>query len=494
MTAARHSRAGRYGVAIISVGCAMLLKLDFGPWLGEESPFLLLFAAVTIAAWYGGLGPAVLATLLATLGTDYFFLHPVHRFLDLDHSSSVRLLIFLIEALTLSAFSAALQRARERAEIEAAEQRRSRELFRNTFELAGVGIARVAPDGHFLQVNQRLCDILGYQNEELLLHSFQSITYPEDLPLDIDAQQRMLAGKAKRYAAEKRYFRKDGTVVWADLAVSLVREPGRPDYFITVIADITDRKQSEEKIRLLNESLEHRVEERTEELREANAELRAFTYSIAHDLRAPLTSMQGLAQALMDDYGEAMEPMAREYTKRIIRATARMDTMTQDLLGYSQLYRSELRLEPVSLESVVDEVLAGIAPNIAARRAQVRVERPLPAVIGHVATLQQIIANLISNGVKFVDSATCPVIVIRAENGGDAVRLWVEDNGIGIAPEYHERIFGVFERLHGVAEYPGSGIGLAIVRRGAERLGGTAGVISSPGQGSRFWIDFSIHS
>lgn len=487
-----RSFLARYGLAVILVSLALTTKLIVGGWFGIERPFLLLFAAVTVTALYGGLGPAILAITLASLGTAYFFL-PNLNSLHLDHVSLLRLVTFAAETLTVSLFISALHRARRRSEAEAIELGRSRELFKNTFEHAAVGLAHVGTDGRFLRVNQPLCDMLGYTREELLRRSFQEITHPDDLAADLQRLRKLLAGDTDTYSIEKRYFRADGSIIWINLTVSIVRSTATcSDYFISVIEDITKRKRAEEEILRLNERLELRVEERTRELEEANGELRAFTYSIAHDLRAPLTSLQGLAQALLDDCGETMTPEAREYASRISAASARMDRMTQDLLGYSQVHRTELVLEPVELEKVVDEALAQASAQMAATGAETRVERPMPAVIAHAATLQQIIANLLSNAIKFVPSGAVPRIVIRAEPRGRMVRLWVEDNGIGIAPEHRERIFGVFERLHAGGGYSGTGIGLAIVRRGAERMGGSTDVESMPGEGSRFWVELPM--
>lgn len=238
--------------------------------------------------------------------------------------------------------------------------------------------------------------------------------------------------------------------------------------------------------------LEHRVAERTTQLQEANAELEAFAYSVSHDLRAPLRAMQGFAQALLEDYANQLEPLGQEYAQRIIAAADRMDTLINELLTYSRLSRAELRLQPVGLAIVVSQALADLKPEIEEKQAQIIVKQPLPDVMGHFPTLVQILINLIANALKFVASEVQPQVRIWVEGqetSQSKIRLWVEDNGIGIAPEYHQRIFSVFERLHGVETYPGTGIGLAIARKGIERMGGQVGVESQVSQGSRFWLD-----
>lgn len=256
------------------------------------------------------------------------------------------------------------------------------------------------------------------------------------------------------------------------------------------------RLRIEDALRRARDELEERVRERTAalertnlRLREINAELASFARTVAHDLRAPLRAMQGFAAALMEDYADRLDSVGREYAQRIVAAAQRMDRLIQDLLTYSQLSRAEILLQPVPLDTVVDEVIQQLRETLRERNAQVQVDHPLPTVLGHPTTLLQVLANLVHNAVKFVADGVTPQVRVRAEEHGNWVRVWVEDNGIGIAPEHQERIFGVFERLHSADAYPGTGIGLAIVRKGVERMGGRVGVVSQVNKGSRFWFE-----
>ena len=220
--------------------------------------------------------------------------------------------------------------------------------------------------------------------------------------------------------------------------------------------------------------------------------------------------MQGLSQALLEDYADRLDPIGQDYAHRIAAAAHYMDTLVQDLLTYSRLSRAEMAFQLVGLEGVVQKALSLLVTDIQEKNAQVVVERPLPQVVGHQSTLVQVIENLLSNAVKFVVPGVKPHVRVWAETPptplqeggrggvhrpprrggrGGYVRLWVEDNGIGIAPEHHERIFRVLERLHGIETYPGTGVGLAIVRRGVERMGGRVGLESEAGLGSRFWVE-----
>ena len=376
------------------------------------------------------------------------------------------------------------------------ELREQAERLRAIFEQAAIGITQVALDGRFLTVNQRLCEILGYPREELMARSFQELTYPPDLDTNLALHQPLLAGEIPSFSLEKRYIRKDGDLVWVKLTVSLVRNAaGEPQYFISIVEDINARKQAEEEVRRLNATLERRVSERTGQLAEMNQEMEAFAYSVSHDLRAPLRAMQGFAQALQEDFPDELDPLARQYCRRIVAAAARMDTLILDLLAYSRISRAHLQSQPLSLAAALQEALNILEVEIHESQAQVVIKTPLPWVRAHPATLEQVVSNLLSNAIKFIEPGVRPQVEVWAEPREEGakkrrwVRLWVADNGIGIDPAHQERIFRVFERLHGIETYPGTGIGLAIVKKGIERMGGRVGVESRPEAGSRFWVE-----
>lgn len=250
-----------------------------------------------------------------------------------------------------------------------------------------------------------------------------------------------------------------------------------------------ERKREEEKVRRLNTHLEILVEERTSRLRDTVQELEGFAYNVAHDLRAPLRTMTGFSECLLEDYAGKLDRRGGDFLARIAEGAVRMDALINDLLAYSKLAREEIPLEPVELSQVVAECVAELAGEIERRKADVAVEGPLPGVVGHRLALKQTVANLLSNAIKFLPPGVLPRVTVRAEPRGRRVRLWVEDNGIGIDPKFHGRIFGVFQRLHGPGKYPGTGIGLAIVRKAMERMGGSSGLESEEGSGSRFWIE-----
>ena len=248
-------------------------------------------------------------------------------------------------------------------------------------------------------------------------------------------------------------------------------------------------KDAETKLRQYADTLEETVAQRTAQLQETIAQLKAYSYSISHDLRAPLRAMHGYARILLDEFQARLGPDGKVYLERILSAAERMDNLIQGVLSYSQLANSELQPEAIDLDRLIQDVIEHYpALSSAAANGRIRVETPLPRVMAPQAALSQCVSNLLTNAVKFVPDGTAPDVRLRAECQDRDVRLWVEDKGIGIAPEYQSRIFGVFECIPGPRTYEGTGIGLAIVQKAVERMGGKIGVESELGKGSRFWI------
>ena len=249
-------------------------------------------------------------------------------------------------------------------------------------------------------------------------------------------------------------------------------------------------REARDKLARANEDLERQVLERTVQLVEANANLQSFCYTAAHDLRSPLRSIKSFSEIVVEDHGANLGAEGRSMLERISASADQLARLLDNLLEYSRMSQAELKLQPVSLSKAVGEVLALLQGDVRARNATVTAVDPLPEVIGHAATVVLLITNLVSNALKFIPSGVQPQVRIWAERNGSRVRLSVQDNGIGIAPQDQEKIFGAFQRLHGKQAYPGTGLGLAIVRKGAERMGGRVGVESEPGKGSRFWVEF----
>jgi PAS domain S-box-containing protein len=337
--------------------------------------------------------------------------------------------------------------------------------------------------------------LFGYTRQETVGQSI-SIIVPADRP---DEEQNILdriqhGARFEHYETVRR--RKDGTELEVSLTISpLQNERGKIVGASQIARDITARKRAEEALRQaqveLQEhaaKLEKAVAERTADLRATNEQLETFIYSIAHDLRAPLRSMTGYAELILEDYGKTLEPAGQKMLRRIQEASEFMDKLLMDLLTYGRAASAPLQLDTVDVQKAWDSALFQCAGQIENSKAAIETVGPLPQVRADEVTLGQILANLLSNALKFVPPGTRPRIRLRSEPHEARVRLWMEDNGIGIPPDQQGRVFRVFERLHG-ARYAGTGIGLSIVRKGVERMGGRVGVKSEPGTGSSFWIE-----
>lgn len=236
-----------------------------------------------------------------------------------------------------------------------------------------------------------------------------------------------------------------------------------------------------------NTGLDQLVRDRTAELQEMVNELEHFSYTITHDLRAPLRAMHGYAEMLAEDCLPGLDGNGRTYLERIRASAARMDQLITDSLNFSKVLRHQLELTPQDPGPLLASMIESY-PAFQAPLARIRVETPLPRLLANEAGLTQCFSNLLGNAVKFVPRGRVPEIVIRAERRAECVRLWFEDNGIGIPPEMSGRVFGMFQRLS--KDYEGTGIGLALVKKVAERMQGRVGFDSVPGAGSRFWLEF----
>lgn len=260
-------------------------------------------------------------------------------------------------------------------------------------------------------------------------------------------------------------------------------------------AEVAARKGAEHALREardelanINLALEHRVQERTRTLEETIQELEAFSYTVSHDLRAPLRAMYGYSEVLLDLAGNKLTADEREYLHRISRAGQRLDHMIHDVLRYCRVSRAEVVLQPVDIAQIVRGIIAEY-PGLRGETTVITIREPLGRVLAHEVLLSQCIANLLLNAVKFIAADVEPRVSILSESRGPIVRLWIEDNGIGIEPRHISKLFGMFERIHPSSAFEGNGIGLAIVKRAVRRLGGDVGVESTPGAGSRFWLD-----
>jgi PAS domain S-box-containing protein len=354
------------------------------------------------------------------------------------------------------------------------ELRDSEERFRTTFEQAPIGIVHTSPERRFLRVNPCFCRMVGYSAEELMGLSFTQITHQDNSEDNIHNLGLMLEGKVPNYVTDKRYIRKDGSLIWAHITVSLVRgAQEEPKYFVTIVEDITARKQAQALL-----------EERTHDLARSNADLEQFAYVASHDLQEPLRMVSSFTQLLERRYRGQLDERANEYIHFITDGSQRMHRLINDLLSYSRVGTRGRPFAAVELESVLAQAAENLQITLEESGALLTHD-PLPVVYADEIQLVQLLQNLIANAVKF-RSTEPPSIYLSAAPRGNEWAIAVRDNGIGIEPQYFERIFVIFQRLHLREEYPGTGIGLAICKKIVGRHGGQIWVESTPGQGATF--------
>lgn len=383
---------------------------------------------------------------------------------------------------------------RKRLERELREQE---EEFRTAFQLSAVGQAQASlVSGRLQRVNSRLCEMTGYSEPELLDMNFIALVHPQERGSCWDNFNRVVRGEVPHLETECRYLRKDGSFISVVVAAALIRDAsGQPVRVTAAINDVTQRKQdqlalqaAQEELNRYTEDLEQRVEERTAELRQSFKSMQEFTYTIAHDLRAPLRATHSFATLLLQNYATNLDREGRDFTERIVEAALRMDNLIGDLLEYGRVVSADVRLGPVDTQRVVSGVVREAQTAEAAARVQIEIIPPLPPVLANAALLSKTVGHLVQNALKFMAPGVTPRVQIRAEPLEGWVRLKVCDNGIGIAPEFHGEIFRAFQRL-APAQGVGTGMGLAIVQKAVERMRGRVGLESEPGKGSCFWVE-----
>ncbi|QXD14427.1 PAS domain S-box protein [Rhodocaloribacter litoris] len=384
--------------------------------------------------------------------------------------------------------TAELEHTIARLEEEIAERRRtehalrlSEARYRAIVEDQTELICRFTPEGVTTFANAAYARYFGRTVDEIVGSTFIPEIPPEDQHLLAQNLDDLNCASPVR-TVELRIIRPGGDVrwhLWTHRA--LCDEQGRIVEYQAVGRDITERKQAEEQIRRLNRDLQRRAAR----LEAANRELQAFSYSVSHDLRAPLRAIRSFADLLAR---HPHDEQTRHFLNHILEASERMEQLIEDLLAYARLGRKAVGREPVPLARVFDQVEKTLAPRLQALDA--RLDRPddLPVVKGDPTLLQQVFLNLMENALTYHRQGIPPEITIRSETTSGQVLVHVVDNGIGIPAAFHTQIFQVFHRLHGREEYPGTGIGLAIVKKAVEMMDGQVTVTSEAGAGSTFTV------
>jgi len=377
-------------------------------------------------------------------------------------------------------------RKRSEDEIRAAEVR-----LRVLFDHAPIGVGEVTLSGKLVRVNQYFCQFVGYTADEVLsMRGMTDLLHPDDIEAHVAIRQRILSEEIETYSADRRFVQKGGGVIWGEVQRSLVRDPaGHPLLYIDTIRDITAQREAESEVRALTAELEARVEQRTAELELSNKNLRAFSYSIAHDLRTPLRGLNGFSDALLEDYGEILGETGRGYAQRIQAASERMGTMIDDLLRLSQVTHADMNLVPVDLSAEVAAIADGLRSVDPGRRVSFAIQEGVWVTADRIL-IRAVLDNLVENAWKFTagrDDATIEFATAATEDDG-TVCCYVRDNGVGFDPAYADKLFQPFQRLHTPREFPGTGVGLASVQRIIERHGGRVWAQGAVDGGATFYF------
>jgi PAS domain S-box-containing protein len=334
-------------------------------------------------------------------------------------------------------------------------------------------------------------DILGATQDRIPADIAPKSVHPEDMERILAAVSRSFDPALREVCgAEFRILRPDGSVRWVAGRGRVLFDdsanPPQPVKFVGVLFDITERKRLESELLRHTAQLEQLVHERTAKLEDAVAELEHFSYTITHDMRAPLRAMSGFAEVLLTECADSLPPHRRDLMRKISDAALRMDHLINDALDYSRVVRVELELRPIDPAALIAGIVESY-PQFHPPHAEITIQPQMPQVLANEGALTQCFSNLLGNAVKFVEPGKVPQVSVSAERRGEFVRVWVKDNGIGIGSEYQDKIWQMFQRLN--RAYQGTGIGLALVRKVVERMSGTVGVESELGQGSRFWVE-----
>jgi PAS domain S-box-containing protein len=374
--------------------------------------------------------------------------------------------------------------------------RESEERYRTLFENAQIGIYRTTPDGRILAANPALIQMLGYASfAELAARNLEQDGFEPDYPRRRFKEQLEREGEVR--GLDSVWTRRDGAAIFVRENAQAIRgKDGRILYYEGTVEDVTERKRADEEIRRLYAELEQRVVERTAQLQAANKELESFSYSVSHDLRAPLRGIDGWSLALVEDYGDQLDRPAHQYLDRVRAEVQRMGQLIDDLLQLSRVTRAKMRMGPVDLSSLAQSVAARLRAAQPERQVELTVQPGL-AARGDARLLEIALTNLLDNAwkfsarraparIEFGHLTPCPPLLPGEGEGGEV--YFVRDNGVGFDMAFAQKLFGAFQRLHKASEFPGTGIGLATVQRIIHRHGGRVWAEAEVDQGATFYF------
>jgi PAS domain S-box-containing protein len=503
MSSRWRSLFNRYGVALVAVILATLLRMWLDPFLENRAPFSTYFVAIMFAAWYGGIGPSLVVMVVGALAADYFFINPrgslyLYNWVAYDVEHEVAMVLYFLVGVVIALLSESLRAGHRRTEAaraalaeanqglqteiterEKAEQwlLESEQRFRAYFEQGLVGMVMLSANRDWIEANPRFCQLIGYTEKELMAKTWIQLTHPDDLPAEEASFRQMLGGEVRGFVMDKRFIRHDGKIVYASLSMQCMRkETGDVDCILALVQDMTDRKQNEQAIVRLNERL-----------RNANQDLQGFTSSVCHDLRAPLRAIGGFSQILAKECAAKLDETAKDHLGQIQAGVQHMTALIDDLMKLSRVGRAAVRPESVNLSSLVGTVAEGLRKSEPQRSVEFAVQEGVTAV-GDPNLLRVALENLLGNAWKFTSKHDRAHIEFGVEDQNGQPVYFVRDDGAGFDMKAAEKLFGVFQRMHRATEFAGTGVGLATVARIIRAHGGRVWAEAEVERGATFFF------
>jgi len=460
----------RYTAAVLAVAATLWLRVLLKPVIGQQSPYVSFFLTIVWSSWFGGFGPGVLATTLAAAGEWYYIVAPG----GVGIPQQVAIVLFIGQGVLISYLVDALRKSRRR--------------ISSIVESISDGFAVFDRQWRIIYVNENAAAMTGLSPADLIGKSVWDF-FPRD----------------------------EGTLFWQNIRQAT--SEGRPAHFelyseerqrwfeqnaypspegVTLfIRDITDKKKAtselhaaKAEIEQMNEELEMRVHERTAQLHSTIKELEAFSYSVSHDLRAPLRAIDGFSKLLFEDYHLQLNPEGRRILDVIRNSTVKMGHLIDGLLAFSRLGRQAMGSSEMDMAELAHDAFSEANVGEGGRTVDLKIE-DLPRAIGDRVLIRQVLINLFSNALKFTRERNPAIIEVGWKPEGDQNVFYVKDNGVGFDMRYVGKLFGVFQRLHSVDEFEGTGLGLAIVQRIIHRHGGRVWAEGAVGEGATVFFALS---
>ncbi len=474
----------RYAVAVCAISAAGALGSSRVRLLGSggPGPYITLFAAVMFAAWFGGLGPGILAAALGVFAAQYFFVPPFHRLIPATLPNAIRALVFIVFSIFVSVLNEAVRRSRARSDerlgkltLETVRRksledaiRRNEERLKLALHAGQIGVWDWDITKDRIEWSDLVYDIHGVERGMFPggLENFAQLLHTEDRERIIKSVRAALE-QGVPYDVEFRVIHPNGETHWvSSTALVLRNDEGKPIRMLGATTDVTARKQAEESLRRKNRDLEE------------------FAFVAAHDLREPLRVVNIYTQLILRCLGEQDSPIS-EYAGFVREGITRMNALIDDLTKFTRVVLNEEQtIESADLSASLKDALSLLQKSIAESEAVVSVD-VMPRVRGNAVQMAHVFQNLLSNALKYRKKEVRVEIHVSAQPNGNQWIISIEDNGIGFEEEYADQIFGLFKRLHN-HEYPGTGVGLAICTRIVERYGGRIWAEGRPGEGATF--------